>query len=147
VPERYSTWQSVYGLFHAWQLTGTWAAILTGLQALSAEAGLIEWVVSVDSTINRAHQHAAGARRHPEQQKQPPVGEPADHALRFSHQESAPSERARLASLVRASAGRQRLWARALGAGSRQTALDTSLVRVPDLQRWRSQTSAGGQSW
>jgi transposase len=35
----------------------------------------------VDSTINRAHQHAAGARRHPETQVEPPVGEPADHAL------------------------------------------------------------------
>ena len=46
VPERYGTWQSVYGLFRAWQLAGTWAAILTGLQAMSAEAGLIEWVVS-----------------------------------------------------------------------------------------------------
>ena len=40
----------------------------------------MEWVVSVDSTINRAHQHAAGARRHPEAQRTPPVGEPADHA-------------------------------------------------------------------
>jgi transposase len=81
VPERYGTWQSVYGLFRAWQLAGVWAAILTGLQAASAEAGLIEWVVSVDSTVNRAHQHAAGARRHPEAQRTPPVGEPADHAL------------------------------------------------------------------
>ena len=81
VPERYGTWQSVYGLFRAWQLAGRWAAILTALQALSAEAGLIEWVISVDSTINRAHQHAAGARRHPDTQVQPPVGEPADHAL------------------------------------------------------------------
>jgi transposase len=81
VPERYGTWQSVYGLFRAWQLAGRWAAILTDLQAISAEAGLIEWVVSVDSTINRAHQHAAGARRHPETQVEPPVGEPADHAL------------------------------------------------------------------
>jgi transposase len=42
---------------------------------------LIEWVVSVDSTVNRAHQHAAGARRHPEDQRTPPAGEPADHAL------------------------------------------------------------------
>ena len=81
VPERYGTWQSVYGLFRAWQRAGTWATIVTGVQALAEEAGLIEWVVSVDSTVNRAHQHAAGARRHPEQQKQPPVGEPADHAL------------------------------------------------------------------
>jgi len=81
VPERYGTWQSVYGLFRAWQLAGTWAAILSDLQAMGAEAGLIEWVVSVDSTINRAHQHAAGARRHPEQQRTPPAGEPLDHAL------------------------------------------------------------------
>ncbi|WP_100502329.1 IS5 family transposase, partial [Geodermatophilus chilensis] len=81
VPERYGSWQSVYGLFRRWQLAGTWAAILTGLQALGAEAGLIDWVVSVDSTINRAHQHAAGARRRPEDQVEPPVGEPADHAL------------------------------------------------------------------
>jgi transposase len=81
VPERYGTWQSVYGLFRRWQLAGTWAAIVTSLQALGAEAGLIDWVVSVDSTINRAHQHAAGARRQPEEQAEPPIGEPADHAL------------------------------------------------------------------
>jgi transposase len=81
VPERYGSWQSVYGLFRAWQLTGTWAVILTGLQAAGAEAGVIDWTVSVDSTINRAHQHAAGARRHPEDQRHPPVGEPTDHAL------------------------------------------------------------------
>ena len=81
VPERYGTWQSIYGLFRAWQLAGRWAAILTGLQAAGAEAGLIDWVVSVDSTINRAHQHAAGARRQPETQVEPPAGEPPDHAL------------------------------------------------------------------
>jgi transposase len=81
MPERYGTWQSVYGLFRAWQLAGTWAAILTGLQALADEAGLLEWTVSVDSTINQAHQHAVGAHRHPETQVTPPIGEPADHAL------------------------------------------------------------------
>ena len=42
VPERYGTWQSVNGLFRTWQLTGVWAAILTGLQARSDQAGLIE---------------------------------------------------------------------------------------------------------
>jgi transposase len=47
-------------------------------------AGLITWDVSVDSTIARAHQHAAGARRHPSQQQEPPGGlsiDPEDHAL------------------------------------------------------------------
>ncbi|MDP5183631.1 IS5 family transposase [Blastococcus sp. BMG 814] len=81
VSERYGSWQSIYGLFRAWQLADIWTAIETSVQALSDEAGLIDWTVSVDSTINRAHQHAAGARRHPETQAEPPVGEPLDHAL------------------------------------------------------------------
>lgn len=41
---------------------GVWAAIMTGLQADADAAGLITWEVSVNSTIARAHQHAAGAR-------------------------------------------------------------------------------------
>ena len=63
VPERYGPWASVYGLFRAWQRDGTWAAILTRLQARADAAGLITWEVSVDSTVVRAHQHAAGARK------------------------------------------------------------------------------------
>jgi transposase len=63
VPPRYGPWQTVYGLFRRWQRDGTWARIFTGLQALADAAGLITWDVSVDSTIARAHQHAAGARK------------------------------------------------------------------------------------
>jgi transposase len=81
VPERYGTWQTIYGLFRRWQRAGTWTSIFTRLQALGSAAGLIDWDVSVDSTISRAHQHAAGARREPQTQVQPPVGEPPDHAL------------------------------------------------------------------
>jgi transposase len=33
VPLRYGPWQTVYGLFRRWQRDGTWARILTGLQA------------------------------------------------------------------------------------------------------------------
>ena len=62
VPERYGPWASVYGLFRPWQRDGSWAAILTRLQARADAAGLITWEVSVDSTVVRAHQHAAGAR-------------------------------------------------------------------------------------
>jgi transposase len=61
VPARYGPWQTVYGLFRRWQRDGTWARILTGLQARAEAAGPITWDVSVDSTIARAHQHAAGA--------------------------------------------------------------------------------------
>lgn len=39
-----------------------WQRIVTRLQTRADAAGLITWDVSVDSTIARAHQHAAGAR-------------------------------------------------------------------------------------
>jgi len=84
VPTCYGPWESVYGLFRVWQRNGTWHTILTALQALADAAGRIVWDVSVDSTIARAHQHAAGARKDGDQQKQPPGGvrtEPADHGL------------------------------------------------------------------
>ncbi|WP_390891395.1 IS5 family transposase [Dactylosporangium roseum] len=61
-----------------------WQQIVTGLQARADAAGLITWDVSVDSTVARAHQHAAGARREPAGQVEPPGGveqEPTDHAL------------------------------------------------------------------
>jgi transposase len=63
VPDRYGRWQTVYGLFRRWQRDDTWARILLGLQARADAAGLITWDVSVDTTIARAHQHAAGARK------------------------------------------------------------------------------------
>ena len=61
VPPQYGPWQTVYGLFRRWQRAGTWRQVLTGLQARADAAGLITWDVSVDSTVARAHQHAAGA--------------------------------------------------------------------------------------
>jgi transposase len=85
VPARYGPWPTVYGLYRRWQRAGTWARILTGLQARADAAGLITWDVSVDSTIARAHQHAAGAPKEGDLQKEPPGGvggvEPADHCL------------------------------------------------------------------
>ena len=84
VPECYGPWQTVYGLFRRWQRAGVWQQIVTELQARADAAGLITWDVSVDSTIARAHQHAAGARRDSDRQVEPPGGveqEPADHAL------------------------------------------------------------------
>ncbi len=35
--------------------------LTAGVSADADTAGELDWVVSVDSTINRAHQHAAGA--------------------------------------------------------------------------------------
>ncbi|GLW35489.1 hypothetical protein Areg01_84240 [Actinoplanes regularis] len=53
----------MYALFRRWQRDGTWARILAALRAIADEAGRIVWDVSVDSTVARAHQHAAGARK------------------------------------------------------------------------------------
>jgi transposase len=63
VPERYGPWGRVYDLFRRWQRNGTWHRILEQLQADADAKGLITWDVSVDSTVCRAHQHAAGARK------------------------------------------------------------------------------------
>jgi transposase len=85
VPPGYGCWETVYGLFRRWQRVGVWARIVARLQARADAAGLITWDVSVDSTINRAHQHAAGARTDPDRQKESPGGvgepEPVDHGL------------------------------------------------------------------
>lgn len=84
VPARYGPWQTVYGLFRRWQRSGVWAQLLAALQCAADAAERITWEVSVDSTVARAHQHAAGARRHGQRQRAPPGGvepEPADHGL------------------------------------------------------------------
>ncbi|SCF44755.1 Transposase [Micromonospora mirobrigensis] len=84
LPPEYGPWQTVYGLFRRWQRSGVWLQILTALQARADAAGLIRWEVNVDSTICRAHQHAAGARHDGDAQREPAggaVSEPADHGL------------------------------------------------------------------
>nr|WP_157537378.1 IS5 family transposase [Kitasatospora azatica] len=83
VPERYGPWDRVYDLFRRWQRDGTWKQILEQLQVQADAQGLITWDVSVDSTVCRAHQHAAGACKK-ELQREPPGGldtEPEDHGL------------------------------------------------------------------
>ncbi|MFC4560954.1 IS5 family transposase [Nocardiopsis mangrovi] len=61
LPAGYGPWQTVYDLFRRWRQDGTWARILAGLQSHADAQGLITWDVGVDSTVIRAHQHAAGA--------------------------------------------------------------------------------------
>ncbi|MEU4849986.1 IS5 family transposase [Streptomyces gilvosporeus] len=83
LPERYGPWDRAYDLFRRWQRDGTWKRIFEQLQAEADAKGLITWDVSVDSTIARAHQHAAGARKKA-LQKESPGGvdtEPDDHGL------------------------------------------------------------------
>jgi hypothetical protein len=59
LPRRYP----VYERFARWEADGTWAKLLEHVQVRDDAVGRVEWTVAVDSTVNRAHQHAAGARK------------------------------------------------------------------------------------
>ncbi|MFF9566231.1 IS5 family transposase [Streptomyces sp. NPDC014685] len=80
VPVEYGPWSRIYDLFRRWQRNGAWQRILTRLQSLADARGAIVWDLSVDSTVCRAHQHAAGARKRGDLQKGVFI-EPGDHGL------------------------------------------------------------------
>ncbi len=64
LPAEFGAHQSVWQRHRLWSTDGTYEQMLV---AVHEQAGLaveqVEAVLSVDSTIVRAHQHAAGARR------------------------------------------------------------------------------------
>ena len=64
LPERYGKWTTVYSRFQRWRKAGVWNRILKDVQTLVDQDGNVDWEIHfVDSTIVRAHQHAAGAKK------------------------------------------------------------------------------------
>jgi transposase len=63
LPERYGPWKTVYTRFRRYALDGVFTRALQQIQARADEAGDIDWLVQIDSTIVRAHQHAAATGR------------------------------------------------------------------------------------
>ncbi|WP_443046827.1 IS5 family transposase [Streptomyces sp. NBC_00247] len=63
LPERFGPWETVYKRHRRWSADGTWQMLLSKVQAAEDAVGRIDWGVSVDSTVVRAHQHAAGAKK------------------------------------------------------------------------------------
>lgn len=57
LPSEFGPWKTVFNRFDRWARKGTWQRLF---EALSRDHD-DEWH-SIDSTINRAHQHASGAR-------------------------------------------------------------------------------------
>lgn len=63
LPSSYGPWKTVYNRHRLWSADGTWARLLDHLRAGSDRDGADEeWVLGTDSTVVRAHHHAAGAR-------------------------------------------------------------------------------------
>jgi len=63
LPETFGPWQTAWKRLDRWARDGTWDRVLAAVQADADAAGELDWVASVDSSVMRAHQHAAGARR------------------------------------------------------------------------------------
>jgi transposase len=57
LPERFGKWDSVWKRFDRWARKGVWERIFRELQDPD-----LEWLI-LDSTVIRAHQHAAGAKK------------------------------------------------------------------------------------
>jgi transposase len=63
LPVEFGPWQTVWKRHRRFAADGTWDRVHAALVADADAAGLIDWDVSVDSTINRAHQHATNITR------------------------------------------------------------------------------------
>lgn len=58
LPERYGPYTTVYNRYNRWARAGVWLGIFEALAARSPQSMQL-----IDSSIIRAHQHAAGAKR------------------------------------------------------------------------------------
>jgi transposase len=63
LPERFGPWRTVASRFYRWVKAGVWQCVLEALQQQADAHGQIDWEKhSLDSTMIRAHQQAAGAK-------------------------------------------------------------------------------------
>ena len=63
LPDSFGPWQTIWKRHKRFSTDGTWDKIHARLVAEADAAGAVDWNVSVDSTINRAHQHATTLSR------------------------------------------------------------------------------------
>lgn len=97
LPERFGPWKTVYERHRLWSADGTSERLLQQVQAEADAVGEIDWDISIDSTVVRAHQHAAGARTDP-----PPAPASEEGAAKAEHQDETPGQslRGRLVEVV-----------------------------------------------
>ncbi|MDT0262509.1 transposase [Jatrophihabitans sp. DSM 44399] len=63
LPEAFGPWQTVWTWHYRMATDGTWDQVHATLTAAADAAGLVDWSLSADSTIARAHQHATNTTR------------------------------------------------------------------------------------
>jgi len=63
LPEAFGKWQTVWTWHRRLAADGTWDDIHQALTAHAAKNDKVDFTVSVDSTIARAHQHATNISR------------------------------------------------------------------------------------
>lgn len=63
MPRRYGKHSTASSRYYRWRKNGIWERIFAELQAQADQNGELDWTLHfVDSTVVRAHQHAAGAK-------------------------------------------------------------------------------------
>jgi transposase len=63
LPECFGPWKTAWKRHRRWSEDGTWDRLHLQLLTEADAAGDLDWSVSVDSTINRAHQHGTNLPR------------------------------------------------------------------------------------
>ena len=63
LPTSFGPWQTIWKRHDRFSSDGTWDRIHARLVAEADSVGELDWTVSVDSTISRAHQHATTLAR------------------------------------------------------------------------------------
>lgn len=61
LPAEFGPWQTVWKRHRRWSSDGTYQRVFARVLELQDSAGALHWLLAIDSTIVRAHQHAAGA--------------------------------------------------------------------------------------
>lgn len=63
LPGELGSFQTAHKCLIRWAVDGTWERVLAAILAVADADGDVGWTVSVDSTVCRAHQRSAGARK------------------------------------------------------------------------------------
>lgn len=63
LPSTFGPWQTVWTWHRRMARDGTWDQVLARLTKKADAVGRVDWSLSVDSTIARAHQHATNLTR------------------------------------------------------------------------------------